>query len=319
MNLNKIVEFLNNAARHYYNGNPIISDEQFDKLAESVDYHNIGAKQHDNVEKHVYPLWSLQKFYADENKPSPLEGQRDVTSTIKLDGAAVSHLFIDGVYVRSLTRGDGAEGTNVTPKFLATNLIPKTIPVMGMVQINGEIAAPKTVENSRNYAAGALNLKDAEEFKTRAVEFIAYGIVPYQNDTFDADMKTLQKWGFNTVADKNLELIYPSDGIVFRVNSNAEYDRLGFTANHPKGAYAKKERSEAVETKLVGVEWNVGKTGKVVPTALLEPVKIGDATVSRATLNNPGFIAALGLCIDDIVLVRRSGEIIPQIIGKVEG
>lgn len=315
----KIIEFLNNAARHYYNGSPIISDEQFDRLAESVDYHNVGAKQHGNVEKHYFPLYSLQKFYADENKASPLAGEKDVTSTIKLDGAACSHLYIDGHYVRSLTRGDGIEGRVVTDKFLGSKLIPQTISIMGVVQIDGEIAAPKTTENSRNYAAGALNLKDPEEFKTRAVEFFAYSVRPNQNPWFDVDMRMLQKEGFNTVTDKNIHEIYPSDGIVFRVNANARFDELGYTADFPRGAYAKKERAELVETVLLGVEWNVGKTGKVTPTAILEPVMCGDANVSRATLNNPGFIEALGLCIGDRVAIRRAGEIIPQIVHKVEG
>lgn len=314
----KIVDFLNNAARHYYNGEPIISDEQFDKLAESVDYHSVGAKQHGNVEKHVYPLYSLKKFYADENKTSPLVGERDVTSTIKLDGAACSHLYIDGEYVRTLTRGDGVEGRVVTDKFLATNLIPKKISLLGIVQIDGEIAAPNTVENSRNYAAGALNLKDPEEFKTRAVEFFAYSVRPYQNPWFDVDMRMLQKEGFNTVTDKNLHEIYPSDGIVFRVNSNVRFAELGYSTDYPNGAYAKKERAGLVETNLLGVEWQVGRTGKVVPVAILEPVMVGDAKVSRATLNNPGFIEALGLCIGDRVALRRAGEIIPQIVHKVE-
>lgn len=316
--MNKITEFLNNAARHYYNGNPVISDDQFDALAESVNYSSVGAKQHEDVEKHYKPMFSLQKYYADEKKESPLLGERDVTMSVKLDGAALSHLYIDGEYVRTLTRGDGIEGRVVTAKFVATNLIPKKISVMGIVQITGELCAPKHVENSRNYAAGALNLGSIDEFRTRSVEFFAYGVYPYQNSKFDEDMYTLKQWGFNTVQDKNLELIFPTDGIVFRVNSNIRFKDLGFTSKHPRGAYAKKERGECVETILLGVEWQVGKSGKVTPVAILEPVLVGDAMVSRATLNNGGYIRALGLYIGCRVAVRKAGEIIPQVVHKVE-
>jgi DNA ligase (NAD+) len=316
--MNKIVEFLNTASRHYYNGDPIITDEQFDKLAESIDYQNVGAKQHEDTEKHIYQMWSLQKVYEDEVKESPLKDHKDTSMTPKLDGAACEHLYIDGVYVRSLTRGDGVEGRVVTDKFLATNLIPKQISMMGVVQVIGEIAAPKTVENSRNYAAGALNLKDPTEFKTRAVEFFAYGIYPYPTNNFDSDLAFLKLEGFNTVQDKNIAEIYPTDGIVFRVNSNAIFDQLGYTAKHPRGAYAKKQRAELVETTLLAVDWQVGRTGKVTPVAILEPVLVGDATISRATLNNPSFIEALDLRLGDTVAIRRAGEIIPQVVHKVE-
>lgn len=317
--MNKITEFLNTAARHYYNGTPIISDAQFDALAESVGYGNVGALQHGDTQQHYFPMYSLQKFYADVRDATPLADYTgDIVMSPKLDGAAVEHLYIDGVYARSLTRGDGIEGRDVTDKFQATNLIPKTIPQLGVVQITGELCAPRAVENARNYAAGALNLGSVEEFKTRGVEFFAYGIQPSLSPWFDVDMRTMQKWGFCTVQDKNLMEIFPTDGVVFRVNSNADFEALGYTAKHPRGAYARKERGECVETTLVAVEWQVGKSGKVTPVAILEPVLVGDAMVSRATLNNPAFIESLDLRIGDRVAVRRAGEIIPQIVHKVE-
>lgn len=317
--MNKITEFLNTAARHYYNGTPIISDAQFDALAESVGYGSVGALQHGNTQQHYFPMYSLQKFYADVKDVTPLADYTgDVVMSPKLDGAAVEHLYIDGVYVRSLTRGDGLEGRDVTDKFQATNLIPKTIPQPGVVQITGELCAPKAVENARNYAAGALNLGSAEEFKTRGVDFFAYGVQPCPTDRFDKDMRALHQWGFCTVQDKNLMEIFPTDGVVFRVNSNADFQALGYTAKHPRGAYARKERSECVETVLLAVDWQVGKSGKVTPVAILEPVLVGDAMVSRATLNNPAFIETLDLRIGDRVAIRRAGEIIPQIVHKVE-
>ena len=316
--MNKLEQYLNVASRAYYAGSPIISDEQFDSLAQSIGYNTVGAKQHGNVERHVYQMYSLQKYYEDEDKKRPLEGIRDVAVSIKLDGAAVSLLYVDGNLVRGLTRGDGVEGQVITNKLLATKLVPHEIPVKGVFQITGEIVAPKNIENARNYAAGALNLKNTDEFKTRAISFFAYGVQPSISPTFTQDMVELKSFGFSVINEADLDKIYPCDGVVFRVNDNKTFYEMGYTAKHPRGAYARKERAEHVETKLIGVEWQVGKSGKVTPVALLEPVYIGDALVSRATLNNPGFIEMLDLQIGDTVAVIRSGEIIPCILHKVD-
>lgn len=316
--MNKLEQYLNLASRAYYSGSPIISDAQFDQLAESIGYNAVGAKQHGNVEKHVYQMYSLQKYYEDEDQKRPLEGVRDVTCSVKLDGAAISLLYVDGNLVRALTRGDGTEGQVITDKLLATKLVPHEIPVKGVYQITGEIVAPKTQENSRNYAAGALNLKSVDEFKTRAVSFFAYGVQPSLSSTFNQDMGELRSFGFNVINETDLDKIYPCDGVVFRVNDNKLFYDMGYTAKHPRGAYARKERSAHVETKLLSVEWQVGKSGKVTPVAILDPVYIGDALVSRATLNNPGFIEMLDLQIGDTVAVIRSGEIIPCILHKVD-
>jgi NAD-dependent DNA ligase len=317
--MNKIIEFLNNAARNYYNGTPIVSDEVFDALADSVGYSTVGARQHENEEKHYQRMYSLVKYYEDENTGKPLAGYTDVTMSPKVDGAAVSHLYINDLYVRSLTRGDGIQGRVVTDKFINSKLIPMQLKTgLPIVQVTGELAAPKHVENARNYAAGALNLGSVDDFRTRSVEFFAYGVYPYLTDKFDKDMRILEMQGFNTVFSKNVAEVYPTDGIVFRINSNSAFEAAGYTSKHPKGAYAKKERGELVETTILDVTWQVGKSGKVTPVALLEPVTVGDAVVSRATLNNPAFIKALDLCIGDRVAIRRAGEIIPQVVHKVE-
>lgn len=315
--MNKIEQFLDSASKAYYAGSPIISDEQFDRLADSVGYNAVGAKQHENKEKHLYQMYSLQKYYEDEGT-RPLEGIRSIATSIKLDGAAISLLYVDGVLVRGLTRGDGVEGQLITDKLLATNLVPHKIPVTGVVQITGEIVAPINIENSRNYAAGSLNLKDINEFKTRALSFFAYGVQPSLANTFNEDLKQLHSYGFGVINEPDLDKIFPCDGVVFRVNDNKTFYDMGYTAKHPRGAYAKKERAAHVETKLLGVEWQVGKSGKVTPVAILDPIYIGDALVSRATLNNPGFIEMLDLRIGDTVAVIRSGEIIPCILHKVD-
>lgn len=315
--MQSIKDYLDAASAAYYAGKPFIDDEVFDKLAESADYQAIGAKQHGHIHKHYNRMWSLDKYYEDEGV-APLQGQK-TTCTPKLDGAAISLLYIDGNLVRALTRGDGVEGTDITDKIIARrDLVPLKLEYSGVLQVTGEIVAPKNIENARNYAAGALNLKDIEEFKTRAISFFAYGVFPSFAETFSEDMKVLEYNGFNTVYANDIHNIYPCDGLVFRVNNNNLFASLGYTAKHPRGAYAKKERSQAVETTILGVEWQVGKSGKVTPIAILEPVLVGDATVSRATLNNPGFIESLGICIGDTVALIRSGEIIPKILYKVD-
>lgn len=317
--MSKIHDFLDIASKHYYAGTPIISDDQFDSLAESCGYSKVGAKQHEDVEKHLFPMYSLQKWYEDENKVEPLAKEKctNIVVTPKLDGAAISILYIDGVFTRALTRGDGKEGRDITNK--VARLVPNKIDTdKTVLQITGEVCAPNHVENARNYAAGSLNLGSVEEFKTRSVEFFAYQCYPYISDSYLSDLKTLKSWNFNTVIDDSIHKIYPTDGVVFRVDSNSRFEELGYTSKHPRGAYARKERTDVVETTLLAVEWQVGKSGKVTPVAILDPVMVDDALVSRATLNNPGFIEALGLQIGDRVAIRRAGMIIPQVVHKVD-
>lgn len=316
--MNKLEQFLDSASKAYYAGHPIISDAQFDRLAETCGYGAVGAKQHGNVEQHLHRMYSLQKYYEDEGQIRPLEGIRDVVASAKLDGAAISLLYVGGNLVRALTRGDGIEGQVITDKLLATKIVPHSIPFQDTLQITGEIVAPINIENARNYAAGALNLKSVDEFRERALSFFAYAVTGLNNKTYRDDLRMLRAWGFGTITEDNLDKIFPCDGVVFRVNDNQLFQELGFTSKHPRGAYAKKQRAAYVETTLVDVEWQVGKSGKVTPIAVLEPVYIGDALVSRATLNNPGFIEMLDLQLGDRVAVIRAGEIIPCILHKVD-
>lgn len=315
--MNKIKTYLDQAAIAYYSGTPVMTDEAFDRLAEISGYIKVGAKQHENVKAHYRQMYSLQKYYEGEGA-KPLPGHKTV-ATPKLDGAAISLLYIDNRLVQALTRGDGTEGQDITTKVISHGgLVPLTTERLGVYQVTGEVVAPKYIENSRNYAAGSLNLKDVEEFKTRAITFFAYGVFPYYHDTFSEDMRGLAELGFNTVYDPEIHNIYDCDGIVQRINDNATFESLGYTSDFPRGAYAIKERKEAVETQILDVEWGVGKSGKVTPVAILKPIYIGDKLVSRATLNNPGFIEMLGLCIGDTVGVILGGEVIPCITHKVD-
>lgn len=315
-----MIPFLDQCSAKYYEGNPIISDAQFDRLAEFYKYDKVG---HTSVEaktaKHYKQMFSLQKFYEDENKENPLKDYTDISYSPKLDGAAISLLYHKGVLVQALTRGDGIDGQLITDKMYTGKVVPLSIRTNEeYLQVTGEVVAPKAVDNARNYAAGALNLKDLEEFKTRAIVFIAYDCFPYATDTYDKDMVVLSKLGFRTVKENDLIEVYPTDGIVYRLNKHDEALIRGYTTKYPRFAYARKERQDCVETTIIGVEWNVGRTGRVTPVALLEPTMVDGKMVTRATLNNPGFIEALHICIGDKVAIRLAGMIIPEVVYKID-
>ena len=315
--MENINALLRRAALSYYNGKPMMSDAEFDRLAELCNFEEVGHSG--GKVKHHYQLFSLQKVFENEiNTNNPFQTyKKPVVVTPKLDGAAVSLLYVEGKLHRALTRGDGKKGIDVT-EHLKTRvphaINPNSPPV---VQITGEVVAPKAIKNSRNYAAGALNLKDTEEFKTRELLFIVYGIQPYIKDTWTQDMNLLSGWKFWTVLE-NEWTQYPHDGYVFRVDSNKDFENFGYTSHHPKGAYALKRIQKGVKTTLVDVIWNVGKSGVVAPVGILKPVEIDDAIISRATLHNIAFIRDLDLEIGCEVEVIRSGEIIPRIVRRVD-
>ena len=322
--LNKL---LYEAKSAYYKGDPIMSDEVYDRLEEQfkeslkhsmvehmVDKLNVGASVQGARLPHMFPMYSLQKVYKGEKDPSTfLPGV--VTVTPKLDGAAVSIQYIDGQLTMALTRGDGKKGLDITDKI--RHLVPNEIYSKQAKQITGEIVAPKEIPNARNYAAGALNLKDIEEVKRRDLTFVSYGVQPSITPDWSDDMKMLQHMRFSTAIDSNWEQ-FPQDGDVWRINSHKEFDELGYTSHHPRGAFALKEKQEGIVTKLLDVKWQVGKSGAVSPVAILEPCIIGEATVSRATLHNMAIIESLDLEIGCMVEVIRAGEIIPQIVARVD-
>ena len=188
--------------------------------------------------------------------------------------------------------------------------------VQNITQITGEVVAPKTIKNARNYAAGALNLKSTDEFRQRQLRFIAYGLQESWNEEWTDDMTFLSDSGFDTVTLSNWTQ-YPDDGVVFRINSHKEFNSRGHTSHHPRGAYALKQIQAGVETTLLDVVWNVGKSGVVAPVAHLEPVEIDGAMVSKATLHNMRYISDLDLEIGCQVEVIRSGEIIPRIVRRL--
>jgi len=306
-------KFLDKAAHAYFEGNPIISDGEWDFLSRVFNYDDVGYTPTDGV-RHLFQMYSLQKCFDILNPPFHVLG-KDVIASPKLDGAAVSLVYINGEFTQALTRGDGIFGRDVTDKMALR--VPAQILESGVVQITGELVAPDNIENSRNYAAGSLNLKCTKEFDSRSTYFYAYGL---QCDnglvSWAEDMDRLALQGFNTV-HTHMTAGFPQDGIVYRINDNYLFASLGYTAKHPHGAFALKEKQVGVVTKLLDVVWQVGKSGIISPVAILEPVLVGDATVSRATLHNIDYIRELDLEIGCDVEIIRSGEIIPRVVRRV--
>ena len=302
-------DFLDRAAKAYYDGTPIISDEEFDALSAAYQYEDVGTS--DGEVPHLFPMYSLQKVFEGEDIPNVFSGA-EVIVTPKLDGAAVALVYEHGIFVRGLTRGNGKKGRVITS--LLRHIVPNVISIKDTVQITGEVVAPKTISNARNYASGALGLKSVEEFISRDLTFIAYDIQNKTTETFVEALDSLVE--FNTILQSDWNE-FPHDGRVFRIDDVAQFENLGYTAHHPRGAFALKRKAPGVVTKLLNVIWNVGKSGVISPVAILEPVKIGEATVSKATLHNIRFIEEMNLEIGCMVEVIRSGEIIPKIVRRV--
>ena len=303
--------FLDLASRKYYEGNPIITDARFDELCAFYSYEKVGYTPTDAY-PHAYRMYSLQKTIP------PLDLSKHWISSPKFDGAAVSVLYVDGELEMALTRGDGIQGKDITEnmKWIA----PHTIPIKGITQINGEVCAFKSVKNARNYAAGALGLKNSYDFAERDLSFIAYDI---HTDTTPFAAWTLameylhENCAMCTAYTMVHSEMYPQDGVVYRIDDYEEFERRGYTSRHPRGAFAVKEADKGKVSTLWNVTWQVGKSGQLCPVAHFEPIELGGAMVSKATLHNKKYMDDLNLELNCKIEVVRSGEIIPRVVRRV--
>lgn len=312
----KVKHLLKEAAAAYYNGESFLSDAEFDLLAASVNFTDVGYSTDNNRVAHVHRMYSLQKVFENEHEEkNPLKLYTGkVVWTPKLDGAAVSLNYYDGEFVLGLTRGDGKKGIDITHNL--RHIVPKQCSYKGIIQITGEVVAPSSIKNARNYAAGALNLKDEVEFQNRDLRFIAYAVQPFTEEYWTEELEVLKLSGFDVITQEEWHE-YPTDGMVCRIDNHKQFESWGYTSHHPKGSYALKRIQKGVETNLVDVVWQLGKSGVVSPVGILDPVEIDGATVSKATLHNMAYIEGLKLEIGCRVEVIRSGEIIPRIVRRV--
>lgn len=271
---------------------------------------------------------------------------------LKIDGLAVSLTYEDGKLVRGATRGDGSVGEDITSNLKTIRSIPLMIEETGKLEVRGEAYMPKRsfeqlneerkekgeqlFANPRNAAAGSLRQLDPRIAAKRHLDMFAYGYGVWQIPevgTHSGRLEKLQKLGFKinphweicrsideVIAfvkkwtEQRSSLPYDIDGIVVKVNDIKQQEQLGFTARTPRWAIAYKFPAQEAVTTLIDIELSVGRTGVVTPTAILEPVFVDGSTVSRATLHNEDHIRALDIRIGDRVIIKKAGDIIPQVV-----
>ena len=304
---------------------PEITDAEFDQLYDKLVAMESaqGWRDHDSPTfrvggkagkvTHPYPLYSLRKVYDIEE----VDAFMDVRLP-KIDGTNLSLIYTNGRLSRALTRGNGERGEDVTHLADVISNIPTRIDThYDEVVINGECVTNNQVENFRNYVSGALGLKSAKEFKERNIIFIAHDWLGAYFG-YKARMEIVKNMGFFTVMEDDA-WTYPMDGVVYRADSYAKCLKLGYTSKFPKFAVALKEReTETAITTLQDVLWVVGRTGTVNPTAVVDPVILEDATISRVTLHNLGIIEEHNLGLGDMIQIERAGGVIPKFLRVIE-
>lgn len=278
----------------------------------------------------------------------------DYVCELKLDGTSISIIYQHGQLQRAVTRGDGEKGDDVTANVRTIRSVPLKLQgnYPESFEIRGEIVMPFSVfeelnleraeqgeqllANPRNAASGTLKMQNSSIVASRKLDAYFYYILG-ENLPEDGHYELLQmaaEWGFQlsphakkcrdsgailefltTWDKKREELPFATDGVVIKVNSKRVQEELGFTAKSPRWAIAYKFKAERVATKLLSVDFQVGRTGAVTPVANLEPVQLGGTVVKRASLHNADVIDGLGLYLNDTVLVEKGGEIIPKIVG----
>ena len=273
---------------------------------------------------------------------------------LKIDGLSISLMYENGILVAGATRGDGSVGENITENLKRVKDIPLTLPTAVNLTVRGECYMPRSsfdavnqlrqengepeFANPRNAAAGTLRQLDtAIVAKRNLATFLYQEASPIDVSTQEAVLNKLSKNGFSVnerhilaysmdevwrfieqINHERAQLPYDIDGVVIKVNDLSVQEELGFTVKAPKWAIAYKFPAEEKEAQLLSVDWTVGRTGVVTPTANLTPVKLAGTTVSRATLHNVDYIAEKDIRKDDTVIVYKAGDIIPAVLRVVE-
>jgi len=366
--------------RYYLLDAPVISDQEFDQLLrelqdleeahpEFYDPNSPTQRVGGGVTKsfetvaHRFPMYSLSNAYSKEEleqweerirKVIGLHEKIEYSCELKFDGVSVNLTYENGSLIQALTRGDGAQGDNITTNIKTINTVPLKLygDYPPFFEIRGEVILPwegfhKMNEeraqkgeplymNPRNTASGSLKLQDSSLVAQRPLNCFLYAIAGDQlpvKTQFEA-LEKARSWGFKVPESAKCvqsidavfdfiqywekarkSLPFEIDGIVIKVNRFDYQRELGFTAKAPRWAMAYKYQAEQVSTVLKGIQYQVGRTGAVTPVAQLEPVVISGTTVKRASLHNADQIEKLNLHLGDQVFVEKGGEIIPKITG----
>ena len=308
--------------------------------------------------RHISRLYSLDKCVTYERlsafvtRVKKVEPNADFTVEYKYDGLTMCLTYEDGAFVRATTRGNGVEGEDVTAQCLTIRSVPLSVPFAGRMEVQGEAVIPlsalekynstaaEKLKNARNAAAGAVRNLDPSVTASRGVEILFYNVNYIEGKTFSSQVEMfsflkenrfkvypyLRVCGSEEEITRALEEIEVerkkidvlTDGAVIKLNEVSGREALGYTDKFPRWAVAFKFEAEEAQTVVKEVKWQVGRTGKLTPLAIVEPVELGGATVRKATLNNFGDIGRKDVRIGSVVAIRRSNEVIPEILGCVE-
>ena len=308
--------------------------------------------------QHIERLYSLDKATTQEEivafnkRINKSDEDLEFTVEYKFDGLTICLTYDDGKFVRATTRGNGVVGEDVTAQVLTIKSFPLSIDYKGKLEVQGEAIirlsvleeynknADEPLKNARNAVAGAIRNHDPKVTEKRRVEILFYNVNYMENGQLNSQVECvefLKKHNFkvhpflrickgidsvmSAINDiekerKNLDIL--TDGAVVKINDFSIRNVLGATDKFPRWAIAYKFEAEEVTTILEDVIWQVGRTGKLTPLGLLEPTELAGATVRKATLNNYGDVQRKGVMIGARVLVRRSNEVIPEILGTTE-
>ena len=372
----KKIELVQKYNKHYYDKNkPIVSDQTFDLLKKDItNLENkykflknqnsptraVGFKPSKNFQKakHKVPMLSLGNAF-DEKDLKNFEKKIinflslketdiiDYSAEPKIDGISASLIYVNGKFVKGLSRGDGTEGEDITQNLKTINDIPLEITIKNFpkeIDIRGEVFIENNdfkkinekFANPRNAASGSLRQKDPAITAEIPLKFIAYTYGYAQEMNIDSQtefLKNLKLWGFKinlfnkkisgveklinnhkNLEEKRNEIAFDIDGVVYKVNDFNLQKRLGFAANAPRWAIAHKFSANSSISKIINIEIQIGRTGALTPVAKIKPVNIGGVIVSNATLHNEDEIIRKDIRIGDTVTVERAGDVIPHIV-----
>lgn len=386
--VSELTKLLNDYNHQYYVlDNPTVPDAEYDRLMRELQAiesehpqlksatspsQRVGGEALDSFSQitHLKPMLSLDNAFNDDEMADFVRRLEERTGQNveafccepKLDGLAVSLLYVDGQLARAATRGDGQVGEDITQNVKTIKAIPLTLrgeDYPAQIEIRGEVFMPfaafdglneraatkgeKGFANPRNAAAGSLRQLDSKITASRGLSFYAYstgvvdGVTTPMASTHYDQLQQLKGWGvpvcpeikrvnsldemityYQDILNRRSELAYEIDGVVNKLDSIAGQEKAGFVAKAPRWAIAYKFPAQEEMTTLLDVDFQVGRTGSITPVARLEPVFVGGVTVSNATLHNKDEIERLGVKIGDKVVIRRAGDVIPQIVSAVE-
>lgn len=352
--MRELINWLNARTKEYDEGKPSVSDSEWDNKyfelvkmeKESGIYYPDSPTQHisyqvvnklDKVE-HNHPMLSLDKTKSLEEVKDFL-GNQSYIAMCKMDGLTCSLLYEDGKLVSAETRGNGIVGENITHNAKVVSSIPQEIPYKERLVIDGEIICDKATfeefkdefKNPRNFAAGSIRLLDSAECARRKLTFVAWEVIEGYNHIRFLDGKlyeikrlgfTVVPWDLRAIEDASKYLVeqaeklkYPIDGLVFKFD-NCEYGKsLGATAHHANNAIAYKFADELYDTKLISIDWTMGRTGVLSPVAVFEPIDMDGSTVERANLFNLSVLRETlgGAYKGQPLRIYKANMIIPQV------